>query len=123
MKEEEAIFGPLLKENFEQKELEDMNETILQQHMFFREKIRSEKTLVKAVKRKRSGEVFDDLDFTLDDLRFKKSYCQEVDDHLVSFLAFFNIFQNLELQRVMLRELRVLIIIWMWQNSTDIIFF
>jgi hypothetical protein len=32
--------------------------------------------------------VFDDLDFTLDDLRFKKSYCQEVDDHLVSF-AFF----------------------------------
>ena len=123
MKEEEAIFGPLSKENFEQKELEDMNETILQQHMFFREKIRSEKTLVKAVKRKRSGEVFDDLDFTLDDLRFKKSYCQEVDDHLVSFLAFFNIFQNLELQRVMLRELRVLIIIWMWQNSTDIIFF
>ena len=123
MKEEEAIFGPLLKENFEQKELEDMNETILQQHMFFREKIRSEKTLVKAVKRKRSGEVFDDLDFTLDDLRFKKSYCQEVDDHLVSFLAFFNIFQNLELQRVMLRELRVLIIIWMWQNSTDIIIF
>ena len=100
-----------MKENFEQKELEDMNETILQQHMFFREKIRSEKTLVKAVKRKRSGEVFDDLDFTLDDLRFKKSYCQEVDDHLVSFLAFFNIFQNLELQRVMLRELRVLIII------------
>ena len=84
MKQEEAVFGPLLKENFERKELEDMNETVLKQHSFFREKVRSEKTLVKAVKRKRSGEVFDDLDFALDDLRFKKSYCQEVNDHMVS---------------------------------------
>ena len=87
MKQEEAIFGPLLKENFERKELEDMNEAVLKQHLFFREKVRSEKTLGKAVKRKRSGEVFDDLDFSLDDLRFKKSYCQEVNDHLVRFLS------------------------------------
>jgi hypothetical protein len=83
MKEEEAVFGPLLKENFERKELEDMNETVLKQHTLFREKVRSEKSLVKAVKRKRSGDVFDELDFTLDDLRFRKSYCQEVNDHLV----------------------------------------
>lgn len=36
MKEEEAVFGPLLKENFERKELEDMNETVLKQHTLFR---------------------------------------------------------------------------------------
>jgi iron-sulfur cluster repair protein YtfE (RIC family) len=40
MKEEEAVFGPLLKENFERKELEDMNETVLKQHTLFREKVR-----------------------------------------------------------------------------------
>ena len=45
---------------------------------------RVEKSLVKAVKRKRSQDVFqDDLDLTFDDLRFRKSYCQEVNDHLV----------------------------------------
>ena len=42
MKEEEAVFGPLLKENFERKELEDMNETVLKQHTLFREKVRQE---------------------------------------------------------------------------------
>jgi hypothetical protein len=89
MKEEEAVFGPLLKENFERKELEDMNETVLKQHTLFREKVRSEKSLVKAVKRKRSGDVFDELDFTLDDLRFRKSYCQEVNDHLVIIIILY----------------------------------
>jgi hypothetical protein len=38
MKQEEAVFGPLLKENFERKELEDMNETVLRQHTFFRDR-------------------------------------------------------------------------------------
>ena len=103
MKQEEAVFGPLLKENFERKELEDMNETVLKQHSFFREKVRSEKTLVKAVKRKRSGEVFDDLDFALDDLRFKKSYCQEVNDHMVS--SSFN--HSFGTRKQFLRELKV----------------
>ncbi len=55
-----------------------MNEKVLEQHNLFREKVRSEKSLHKAVKRKQSEDVFqgDDLGFDLDDLRFKKSYCQ-----------------------------------------------
>jgi len=55
-----------------------MNEKVLEQHNLFREKVRSEKSLLKAVKRKMSDEVFteDDFGFDLEDLRFKKSYCQ-----------------------------------------------
>ena len=39
MEEEEAVFQPLLQENFEAKELADMNEMVLRQHSLFREKV------------------------------------------------------------------------------------
>ena len=83
MEEEEAIFQPLLVENFDSKELKDMKEIVQKQHSLFRERVKSEKSL-KALKRKRSQEVDKsaDLDFNLEDLRFKKSYCQEVNDFL-----------------------------------------
>jgi len=79
MEEEESIFQPLLVENFDSKELKDMKEIVQKQHSLFRERVKSEKSL-KALKRKRS-QVVDksaDLDFDFEDLRFKKSYCQEV---------------------------------------------
>lgn len=82
MEEEESVFQPLLNENFDSKELKDMKEIVQKQHSLFREKVKSEKSL-KALKRKRpedSGKP--ELDLTLDDLRFKKSYCQEVSDFL-----------------------------------------
>lgn len=81
MDEEEAVFQPLLVENFEPKELADMNETVLKQHSIFREKVKTEKSL-KALKRRRQDEVFDEFDFSLEDLRFRKTYCQEVSDHV-----------------------------------------
>ena len=60
-----------------------MNKTVTEQHAIYKEKIKSEKSL-KAVKRKLSDEVFDtEDDFGLDSaLRFKKSYCQEVNERL-----------------------------------------
>ena len=83
MEEEEAIFQPLLVENFDSKELKDMKEIVQKQHSLFRERVKSEKSL-KALKRKRPQEVDKsaDLDFNLEDLRFKKSYCQEVNDFM-----------------------------------------
>ena len=83
MEEEEAIFQPLLVENFDSKELKDMKEIVQKQHSLFRERVKSEKSL-KALKRKRSQEVDKsaELDFNLEDLRFKKSYCQEVNERL-----------------------------------------
>ena len=55
MEEEEAIFQPLLVENFDSKELKDMKEIVQKQHSLFRERVKSEKSL-KALKRKRSQE-------------------------------------------------------------------
>ena len=87
MDEEESIFQPLLVENFNSKELKDMKEVVQRQHSFFREKVKSEKSL-KALKRKRSdagdkpSQQEQQLDFSLEDLRFRKSYCQEVSDFL-----------------------------------------
>jgi len=87
MDEEESIFQPLLVENFNSKELKDMKEVVQRQHSFFREKVKSEKSL-KALKRKRSdagdkpSQQEQQLDFSLEDLRFGKSYCQEVSDFL-----------------------------------------
>jgi hypothetical protein len=80
MEEEEAVFQPLLVENFEPKELADMKEIVQKQHSLFREKVKSEKSL-KALKRKSTVQP-QDLDFGLEDLQFRKSYCQEVNDHL-----------------------------------------
>lgn len=74
------VFQPLLNENFEAKELADMNEVVLKQHTLFREKVQSEKCL-KAIKRKRHDDVFDEFEFSIDDLRFRKSYCQEVEEY------------------------------------------
>ena len=81
--QEEAIFQPLLADNFDDTELEAMNKTVTEQHAIYKEKIKSEKSL-KAVKRKLSDEIFDaEDDFGLDSaLRFKKSYCQEVNERL-----------------------------------------
>ena len=81
MEEEEAKFQPLLEENFNSKELKDMKEVVKRQHSLFRERVKSEKSL-KALKRKRSDDKSHELDFSLEDLRFKKSYCQEVSDFL-----------------------------------------
>jgi len=84
MDEEESIFQPLLVENFDSSELKDMKEIVQKQHSLFRERVKSEKSL-KALKRKRSVLLADkskELDFSLEDLRFKKSYCQEVNDFL-----------------------------------------
>ncbi len=76
------VFQPLLDENFEAKELADMNEMVLKQHTLFREKVKSEKSL-QAMKRKRPDDIFDKtVDVDISDLRFRKSYCQEVNDHL-----------------------------------------
>ena len=59
-----------------------MKEVVQRQHSFFREKVKSEKSL-KALKRKRSPEQRrEELDFSLEDLRFRKSYCEEVNDFL-----------------------------------------
>jgi len=84
MEQEEAVFQPLLDQNFEPQELKQMNEKVLEQHNFYREKIK-EKNL-KAVKRKLSETEQDDphrLDADLDEmLRVKKSYCQEVSERL-----------------------------------------
>lgn len=74
------MFQPLLVENFEPKELADMKEIVQKQHSLFREKVKSEKSL-KALKRKSTVQP-QDLDFGLEDLQFRKSYCQEVNDHL-----------------------------------------
>ena len=81
--QEEAVFQPLLAENFDDTELEAMNKAVTEQHAFYREKVKTEKSL-KAVKRKLSEEVFETGDdFGLDSsLRFKKSYCQEVNERL-----------------------------------------
>lgn len=79
MEEEEAVFQPLLQENFEAKELADMNEMVLRQHSLFREKVKLEKRL-KAIKRKRDDPVFDEFEASLEDLRFRKTYCEEVEE-------------------------------------------
>jgi len=70
MQEEEDIFQPLLAENFNQRELADMHETVLKQHNLFREKVKAEKNLQAATKRRRTEEVFEqELDFgNLEDL-------------------------------------------------------
>ena len=64
-----------------------MKEVVERQHSMFREKVKSEKSL-KALKRKRptgdnekSGSN-NELELSMDDLRFRKSYCQEVNDFL-----------------------------------------
>ena len=87
MEEEEEIFQPLLNENFEARELHDMNETVKQQHDLFRKKVKEEKSLKMAVKRKiqedeeeEENEEF--ASFSLEDLRFRKSYCQEVKEQM-----------------------------------------
>ena len=89
MDEEEKIFTPLLTENFETKELADMSEMVMKQHSLFRAKVKSEKSL-KAVKRKRSTEDYDDVlgivksasefEFSLEQIKFRKTYCEEVDE-------------------------------------------
>ena len=61
-----------------------MKEVVERQHSMFREKVKSEKSL-KALKRKRpTGEKSgnNELELSMDDLRFRKSYCQEVNDFL-----------------------------------------
>ena len=77
---EESVFQPLLDENFDSNELKQMKEVVERQHSMFREKVKTEKSL-KALKRKRTDKS-NDLDFSLEDLRFRKSYCQEVNDFL-----------------------------------------
>ena len=77
---EESIFQPLLDENFDSNELKQMKEVVERQHSMFREKVKTEKSL-KALKRKRTDKS-NELDFSLEDLRFRKSYCQEVNDFL-----------------------------------------
>lgn len=79
MDEEEAIFQPLLNKYFELSELMSLRAQVLEQHKLWKEKVKTEKSL-KTLKRKCSEEVFDNLDVSLDDLRFRKSYCQEVND-------------------------------------------
>lgn len=89
MDEEEKIFTPLLSENFETKELTAMSEMVMKQHLLFRAKVKSEKSL-KAVKRKRSTEDYDDVlgivksanefEFSLEQIKFRKTYCEEVDE-------------------------------------------
>ena len=83
MEEEESVFQPLLVENFDSKELKDMKAKVEEQHSLFRERVKSEKSL-KALKRKHEKEQTDPElnNFSLEDLRFKKSYCQEVNDFL-----------------------------------------
>ena len=56
-----------------------MNEVVLKQHSLFREKVKTEKSLT-AIKRKREDDVFDEFQFSIQDLRFRKSYCQEVEE-------------------------------------------
>jgi len=82
MEQEEAVFQPLLDQNFEPQELEQMNQKVIEQHNFYREKIKEKK--LKAVKRKIDQEPRPSniLDLTFDELRVKKSYCQEVSDHV-----------------------------------------
>ncbi len=83
------VFTPLLNENFEIRELENMNEVVRRQHSLFREKVRvvyykyfiatvlklqifiqvrTEKSL-QAIKRKRDDDVFDEFEFSIEDLR------------------------------------------------------
>merc|ERR1712001_730130 len=84
MAEEESVFQPLLDQNFDTNELKQMKEVVERQHSMFREKVKSEKSL-KALKRKRpTGEKSgnNELELSMDDLRFRKSYCQEVNDFL-----------------------------------------
>ena len=80
----------MLNENFEEKELADMNDIVLKQHKLFRAKVekislkikknwtlkqhflfqvKSEKSL-RAIKRKRDDEVFDGFGFSLEELRY-----------------------------------------------------
>ena len=82
MEEEEAIFQPLLDQNFEPQELKQMNEKVIEQHKFYREKIKEKK--LKAVKRKLDDEPgpSNRLDLTFEALGVKKSYCQEVSEQL-----------------------------------------
>lgn len=70
--------------DFDTNELKQMKEVVERQHSMFREKVKSEKSL-KALKRKRpTGEKSgnNELELSMDDLRFRKSYCQEVNDFL-----------------------------------------
>ena len=83
MQEEESIFQPLLNENFDSNELKQMKQVVDCQHSIYREKVKSEKSL-KALKRKRPTDKSNELDFSIEDLRFKKSYCQEVNDFLTN---------------------------------------
>ena len=81
MAEEEAVFPPLLSENFEPKELVDMNDMVLKQHTLFRAKVKREKSLSKATKRKREEDVYGaEFGASFEELRFRKTYCQEVSD-------------------------------------------
>ncbi len=62
-----------------------MNEMVLKQHSLFRAKVKSEKSLKAAVKRKRGNDGDlpgggNEFEFTLDQIRFRKTYCQEVDE-------------------------------------------
>eukprot|EP00096_Caligus_rogercresseyi_P015300 TRINITY_DN7754_c0_g1_i1.p1 TRINITY_DN7754_c0_g1~~TRINITY_DN7754_c0_g1_i1.p1 ORF type:complete len:412 (+),score=161.23 TRINITY_DN7754_c0_g1_i1:614-1849(+) len=85
MTEEEQVFQPLLDKYFDEKELETLLSTVLEQHRLWKEKVSAEKSL-KLVKRKR--EHTDDEDdyiaeiaaSKLDTLRFRRSYCEEVND-------------------------------------------
>ena len=86
MEEEETVFQPLLNENFEAKELADMNEMVLKQHTLFREKVRNEKSLQKATKRKRREEVFDEeFEYSFEEMRFRQvvqecTICSRLDE-------------------------------------------
>ena len=44
LKQEEAIFQPLLTANFDVTELTEMNDNVIKQHALFREKVKSEKS-------------------------------------------------------------------------------
>uniref|UniRef100_A0A0K2UHQ8 F-box domain-containing protein n=1 Tax=Lepeophtheirus salmonis TaxID=72036 RepID=A0A0K2UHQ8_LEPSM len=83
MSEEEKVFQPLLNKYFDQKELENLLNTVLEQHRLWKEKVSAEKSL-KLVKRKRK---FDEDEYIaeiasakMDHLRFRRSYCEEVND-------------------------------------------
>ncbi len=80
MEEEESVFQPLLVENFDSKELKDMKEIVQKQHSLFREKVKTEKSLKALPLKRKRVEEKEDLGLDFDDLRFKKSYCQEVNE-------------------------------------------
>ena len=55
-----GLFQPLLNENFEPRELQDMNEMVLRQHNLFRAKVKSEKSLKQVrITIRKDGSLFD----------------------------------------------------------------